>query len=177
MNKKFKIASAILSAGLLTIPTTGLINQYNNIAKAEEKTSITEVTFTDSQFIEATKLAYQKKLISKEVHDFIIAESQNRFSFLGKGINKIKFYDNMQSYDILLSSGVCNTLMGLGAGGAGTAAGLIVALIPGVGLIGSSAVGIVVGAIIGTLIAENVDCSKGIVAYFKYGVFQYVYSQ
>ena len=41
MSKKFKIMSAILSTGLLIVPTTGLINQFdNNVAKAEEKVSI-----------------------------------------------------------------------------------------------------------------------------------------
>ena len=178
MSKKFKIMSAILSTGLLIVPTTGLINQFdNNVAKAEEKASIKEITFTDAQFIEATKLAYQKNLISKEVHDSIIAESQNRFTFLGKGVNTIKFYDNMQSYDLLLSSGVCNTLVGLGAGAAGSAVGYIVSLIPPVGVLGGAVIGVGVGAIVATLITENYDFSHGIVAYFKYGRFQYIYSQ
>lgn len=178
MSKKFKIMSAILSTGLLIVPTTGLINQFdNNVAKAEEKASIKEITFTDAQFIEATKLAYQKNLISKEVHDSIIAESQNRFTLLGKGVNTIKFYDDMQSYDLLLSSGVCNTLVGLGAGAAGSAVGYIVTLIPPVGLIAGSIIGVGVGAIAATLITENYDFSHGIVAYFKYGRFQYIYSQ
>ncbi|MBF0716223.1 hypothetical protein [Gemelliphila palaticanis] len=36
MNKKFKFASAVLSAGLLITPVSGLINNYDNVAKAEE---------------------------------------------------------------------------------------------------------------------------------------------
>lgn len=178
MNKKLKLTTAILSAGLLVSPVSGVVYQNVNVAKAEYiNTNINTITFTDQEFIEATKLAYKKNLISKEVHDIIIAESQNKFSFLGKGVNTIKFYDNGKSYDILLSSGICSTLVGLGAGGAGAAAGAIIALIPGVGAFGAGAVGIIVGAIVGTIISENFDYSKGIVAYYKYGKLQYIYSQ
>lgn len=34
MNKKFKFASAVLSAGLLITPVSGLINNYDSVAKA-----------------------------------------------------------------------------------------------------------------------------------------------
>jgi hypothetical protein len=35
MSKKFKFASAVLSAGLLITPVSGLINNYDSVAKAE----------------------------------------------------------------------------------------------------------------------------------------------
>ena len=37
MNKKFKFTSAILSAGLLITPISGLVSNYDNVAKAHNK--------------------------------------------------------------------------------------------------------------------------------------------
>lgn len=36
MNKKLKLTTAILSAGLLVTPVSGLVNHYDNVAKAEQ---------------------------------------------------------------------------------------------------------------------------------------------
>lgn len=43
MNKKIKFASAILAAGLILTPISGVVNQYNNVAKAEDNQTPQEI--------------------------------------------------------------------------------------------------------------------------------------
>ncbi|AME08957.1 MULTISPECIES: hypothetical protein [Gemella] len=56
-------------------------------------------------------------------------------------------------------------------------AGAIISLIPRIGVFGSAAVSIIVSVVVGNLISNNFDYSRGIVAYFKYGHLVRIYSQ
>lgn len=48
MNTKFKITAAILSAGLVITPLSGLVQNNQNVAKASEELKLHNITFSES---------------------------------------------------------------------------------------------------------------------------------
>ncbi len=51
MNTKFKITAAVLSAGLIITPLSGLVQNNQNIAKANEELKLNNVTFSEGDLI------------------------------------------------------------------------------------------------------------------------------
>lgn len=66
MNKKFKFTSAVLSAGLFITPVSGLVNHYDNVAKANE---------INKNIINISKIKLNKK--DKIFYDKIIKLSKH----------------------------------------------------------------------------------------------------
>ena len=167
MNKKLKIVSSLLLTSSLILTPLGINIGGNNIIYAKEDTNkivVKEVKFTDKDFFDDVEKKYKENKISKTDYDYIISFKNDR-SYLGNGENKIVFFNDGKC-DIYMSSALANMALGAGSVVTSFIVGAFVATIPGIGTTFASGVGTAVGVIVGALASENIDVSRGIVAYF-----------
>lgn len=73
MDKKFKFASAIISAGLLITPISGLVNSYDNVAKAnsyikeEQKDTIYKILEPNVKINDGKIVLENRKIIKNQI--------------------------------------------------------------------------------------------------------------
>lgn len=104
MNKKFKFTSAVLSAGLLITPVSGLVNQYDNVAKANNiNTNINqnqEKNINIKKLDKYVKFNKEKKIFEFERNKDLSSEEINflekQISETNQKINNLTIGENEQ---------------------------------------------------------------------------------
>lgn len=93
MDKKFKFASAIISAGLLITPISGLVNSYDNVAKAEQ------INIKESNI--KKHINYIDSNILVKNNQLIINNKDNVINYIKKNWNEINInnkFDTPEDY-------------------------------------------------------------------------------
>lgn len=170
MNKKFKFASAVLSASLLITPISGLVNNYDNTAKANynynNKSKIKKIeTYSDMEIFDAFEKAYKNgelPHVTKEQYEKLKAKSYSRGYW---GENKtIYFWDGAK--DEYISGFAIDVLLTAGSGGVATVASKAPKLLA---LLNSMKKGYkyAATALISRIVSSNINTSDGIIAYYR----------
>lgn len=167
MNKKFKFTSAILSAGLLITPISGLVSNYNNVAKAEykeiNKSGIKSiVTFSDYEVYLAIKEAKENNEIYIDENKFKLLESKiKERGYWGE--NKIvEFWDG--ATDTYISGFYCETAITAGSFGIGT----VISKIPKLASMANKFANGILGfssSVIGNITQNYLNYDNGIIIY------------
>lgn len=95
MNKKFKFASAVLSAGLLITPISGLVSNYDNVAKASYNNSLTEKEIQEASIIKNYILITKQK----NIYNFKLINKENLINELNKINSKLTINDIQNDID------------------------------------------------------------------------------
>lgn len=158
--------SLIIGASVLTLAPVASATFVSSYAYADEiKQEQTSEAFaadkevyefTNSDFYEASKIAYNKGEITENEYSYIQSLFQMRIG--AKGVNKfVEVGENR--YELYLNSYVAGALVKLGAG----AITLVLAQIPGVSSVLSTNGGILLGAAAGGIADNGLDTSNGII--------------
>lgn len=167
MNKKVKFTSAVLSASLLITPISGLINNYDNIAKAEyiniqNDKKVKEIIYIkDSEVLKILEEKYKNNEISKK--DYQIIKSNLQLRWGPEGTTKVViFWDG--AFDLYLNSYLSYAVAAATITGASA---LITGLLAAAGITGGASA-IPAGGI-ATFIAfvAGAELSRGVIVYFK----------
>lgn len=163
-SKKLKYTSAFLATSLLITPISGLITNYDNVAKAEIKNNkkIKKVEYIkNSEVLNILEQKYQNNEISKEDYQIIKSELQLRWG--PQGTTKVViFWDG--AFDLYLNSYLSYAIAASSITGA---AALITGLLAAAGVTGGasaipiSAMATFIGMVAGT------ELSGGVIVYFK----------
>ncbi|MBF0714355.1 hypothetical protein HZY83_06665 [Gemella sp. GH3] len=160
MNKKIKLASALLSTSLVVTPVSGIIYQNDNVAKAENKDIKEVVYIKNSEILNILEQKYKNNEISKEDYQIIKSELQLRWG--PQGTTKVViFLDG--AFDLYLNSYLSYAVSASISGATALITGLLAAagVSGGASAIPVSAIATFIGMVAGT------ELSRGVIVYFK----------
>lgn len=159
LKKSLIIGTSVLTLAAIASATFVSGSIYADEVRSEltqEEQNNEVFTFTNADFLEGAKIAYEEGKITQYEYNYIQSLMMQRIG--AKGVNKLVHAGGHQ-YDLYLDSRIAGAIVGLG----GAAVGFALSKVPGLSEILNSAGGVLFGGAAGGMLNNELDTSNGII--------------